>query len=672
MRRLIVGFLLALLILTACGGDEETPAPPALSPTPIPPSVTPRPTSTPVVMPETDTDPRTRAQLRVVHASPDLPAIDLYLDGANIGSRFTLGLYHNNPLAFSAGDYTLRILPAGSDPGEAAPLLDYPLTLAENQSLIAVLTGTVDALQVTLFNENIEPLPADTARVSVIHAVPNGPAFDLQDSGQELLPALAFGKVEGPTDVAAGDHSLQFMSASTELASLDTNLLERFVYTFLLVGNAGGGNYRVVQIRSRATSNTQVRVIHTSPDTPTVDIYFNDELVADDLEYREWQDWTPYPSLAYDVRIVEADGGDPIYEDQIALPPDESVNIFLLDAVERLRVVQIKEDVTKIPEGGTRLTFVNTAIGTTELSVETPGGPLPGVDPVFFGTASLPFIRSAGPEKYYFPTTEAEPRLIDTIETRDWATGTAYTIVLTGYPNTEPLVLETEVGVDASLTVDDVLEPDTSSFDTTANTHAVRVVNALSGSGPIDVEISGAVSWTAIAPGTGTAYQTVEDEQVALVIRNAGAEDTLLAQDMYWGDARQLTLFVFSSDEDIRAQAMTDSILEIPRGKTRLRLFHGVPDQPRLAVVPTTPPPGEGTPSFAPIPLTDAVDYGQASDPADIQPGTFDLTVLDYDNNLTVATMQGVTLEERAFYDLVLVPDSSGGVNPVLISHGSP
>ncbi|NLF76915.1 MAG: DUF4397 domain-containing protein, partial [Chloroflexi bacterium] len=129
MRRLAWSALAAILIvvvLGACGGDggDEEPAPPpaptqttaADASVPATAIVTPSPSPTALPIPPADNDPATRAELRVVHASPDLPPVNLYLDGAAIGRGFTLGQFHATPLYYAAGRYTLRVFPADSGP----------------------------------------------------------------------------------------------------------------------------------------------------------------------------------------------------------------------------------------------------------------------------------------------------------------------------------------------------------------------------------------------------------------------------------------------------------------------------------------------------------------------------------------------------------------------------
>ena len=130
MRRLSVLMLALLLIalaLAACGGEkkDKTPAPPPVQATATinpasTPSPTPQPTATRAPIPQADSNPRTAAQFRVVQAVSDLPPVDLYLDGGNVGRGLTFGQFNNPALTYAAGEYTLRVYPNGTKLGASS------------------------------------------------------------------------------------------------------------------------------------------------------------------------------------------------------------------------------------------------------------------------------------------------------------------------------------------------------------------------------------------------------------------------------------------------------------------------------------------------------------------------------------------------------------------------
>jgi hypothetical protein len=662
MRRLFLISIILLGALTACGGDDQTP-PPA-SRTPIPPSATPRPTSTPVVIPQTETEPGKQAQLRVVHASPDLEAVDLYLDGANIGTRFTVGLFHNRPLAFNAGDYTLNVFPAGTDPTAGTPLIEYPVTLPEDESTIIMLLGSAADLQVQTYQEDLGALPENTARLSLINAVPDSPPITFQEVNRVLARDVNFGGRGGPVKIDAGNHSFDFISGATILTSLELPITEKSAYTVVLLGEPGGMNARAVAFQTRANSETQVRVVHASPDAGEVDVFLDDHQLAAGLPYREWTDWLNLRSVAYDLKIVPAGNpeAEPLYRAKIALNPDKVVDLILVDEVQRLRIVQIEEDTSVTPGDQARLMFVNAAYGFNELRVSTPGGPVASLRDIGFGTASPPTLLSATRESFIFETTDKEPSEIDSLPATEWLAGYTHTIVVTGYPNSDPLVLSTEVGT----------ETETGTGTPSPSEYQLRVIHALFDVGPLTIEMNGNPIVTNLTPGTSTDYITLPIDSVELTVSEVGVGEPLLTESFVPEGLIRATLFIYGSRTDAYTQVARDLMFEIPINASRLRLFHGAPLQPALVALYTQPPAPDDEDSATPVPqpISESISFGLASEEKDLPAGTYDLQIVDHDTRSAVVTLPGITLEKGTFYDLLVLPNADGqGARALLVPH---
>jgi hypothetical protein len=60
-------------------------------------------------------------------------------------------------------------------------------------------------------------------------------------------------------------------------------------------------------------------------------------------------------------------------------------------------------------------------------------------------------------------------------------------------------------------------------------------------------------------------------------------------------------------------------------------------------------------------------------DPQAIPAGTYAVQIVEKDTGTVVLTVPPVTFESGVFYDLLLLPDSSGlSLSPVLVPHGEP
>ena len=691
MRRLKSLWLVMVVLviaLAACGGDDsepdESPIPPAT--TVAPPLETPGPTATPrntpMPTPEVDDNPLTRATLRVVHASPDLPPVNVYLDGQLIGRGLARGQYTNAPLAVQSGSYLLRIVTPGEDPDNTPPLLAQPLDLPTGTSIIAVLAGDATALQIITTQENLDPLPNTTARVTAIHAVARGAVFNLQENNRSLAAELDYGMVSEPVEVDSGAHTFDFVSGPDQLASAAMNLAAGTTHTLVLAGSPGA--YQVINLNSTVNTIAQVRAIHASPDLPPVDVYLDDDLLAEEIDFREWSDWLTVRALSYQLRVLPAGDPDatPILSRRVTLRSNAALSIVLIDEAAQLRAVEINENLGPLGIDSARFTFVHAAPGPIRLEVESLSNSAPELQPISFGTASQPITLLAGREQFYFTTTESgETREIDMINEREYLPGYAYTVIVTGYPGREALVIETPVETDETLvTTEEGADPDTpatTNLDTGTGVYQIRFINALADDTVVDVFIDDEPIFDTVAPRAVTGYYRFDNEPEELVIRKTGQDSVLLTNELALVEPAYLTLFAFrGQDGQVRFTVAPDTPVLISNQEAQVRILHAAPQKPPLTlarmVEKETPeePDIEAMPETGPeyIPLVDPFSFGEPSDPYVLLAGTYDIHVQEANTEILVMTMPDTTIMGNSFYDLIILPDASGlSVEPFFI-----
>lgn len=157
------------------------------------------------------------ACINVVHAAPDpapdpatpeaapaLGSVDVLVDGTAALSNLEYGL-QSGFIPLPAGTYDLQVT-ATADPTTVA--LDLPGT--EVEAGVAYEIAAIGSLAAGTLTANIAPvdlseLPADTARIRVVHAVTDGPAVDVALAGGEvLIPGLAPGTTSDYLEVPTG------------------------------------------------------------------------------------------------------------------------------------------------------------------------------------------------------------------------------------------------------------------------------------------------------------------------------------------------------------------------------------------------------------------------------------------------------------------------------------
>ena len=127
----------------------------------------------------------TPAALRVVHASNNTPAVDVFADGAALieGLEFPNFVPTDGFAEVSAGTYSVAVSPAGAGvEGAAIGPADLEFAAGTSTNVIAVgrlggTEGTIDELTVTLADDDPRPIPL-FAKVRIIHASVTAASLD--------------------------------------------------------------------------------------------------------------------------------------------------------------------------------------------------------------------------------------------------------------------------------------------------------------------------------------------------------------------------------------------------------------------------------------------------------------------------------------------------------------
>jgi hypothetical protein len=147
-------------------------------------------------------------RVRVAHASPDAPAVDLYAGETLIIPALALGEMTGH-IALPAGSTTLVLRPAGS-PATDEPALSADVTLdpAAPALTVAVVGELGDAtLALRVFPDNVADLQPDSARLAVVNGIPGAAvgAALADAAGTALVSAVGFGAQGAAADIPAGE-----------------------------------------------------------------------------------------------------------------------------------------------------------------------------------------------------------------------------------------------------------------------------------------------------------------------------------------------------------------------------------------------------------------------------------------------------------------------------------
>ncbi|MFZ5918919.1 MAG: DUF4397 domain-containing protein [Chloroflexota bacterium] len=179
-------------------------------------------------------------RVRVVHASPDAPAVDVWVEGSIAFSNAPFkGITDYASLA--PGTFNVKVVPTGAT---EPVVIDADLTLAANTDYTVVAVGKLADIEPLVLVDNNSAPAAGKAHVRFVHASPDAPAVDIAVAGGPVLFAnVPFKGVGDYLPVDAGTYDLEARLAGTSTVALSVpgvKLEEGTVYTIFAMGLAGG------------------------------------------------------------------------------------------------------------------------------------------------------------------------------------------------------------------------------------------------------------------------------------------------------------------------------------------------------------------------------------------------------------------------------------------------
>jgi hypothetical protein len=193
------------------------------------------------------TGPSAGSRVRVVHASPDAPAVDVLVDGTRVLSNVPYATA-SDYLAVAAGSRALEVNAAGT----ATTVIDADLTLADGADYTVLASGLLADIEPIVARDDNTAPASGNVRLRVIHGAPSAPAVDLYVTapGVDLATATAtlsnvpFGAVSDYLEVPAGTYQVRVTPAGTKTVVIDTGsftLASGQVRTAIAIDAPGGG-----------------------------------------------------------------------------------------------------------------------------------------------------------------------------------------------------------------------------------------------------------------------------------------------------------------------------------------------------------------------------------------------------------------------------------------------
>ncbi len=217
------------------------------------------------------------SRVRVLHASPDAPAVDVYLDGTKVDALVNVPFGTiSDYLSVPAGSHQVTVYATGTT---SSPVIDAALTFAAGKAYTVAATNALASIEAQLLTDAPAPTKAG-AQIRVVHFSADTPAVDIAPDGaapaDAIVKNLSYPDATDYLDVPADTYDLEVRAAGTSTVALQLDpitLDAGKAYSVFAIGSGAatpvGGNAVRVLAAVDATAAAPAGPAATTPPTDT-------------------------------------------------------------------------------------------------------------------------------------------------------------------------------------------------------------------------------------------------------------------------------------------------------------------------------------------------------------------------------------------------------------------
>lgn len=183
---------------------------------------------------------QSKSFMRLLNASPNAPAVDVYFNGQLITSNLAYKDF-TEYMSTSPGLYNVKVFPHGK---VSSPIIDTRMKIPTDSILTLALANNLEEIQILPYLEPKLPIPPGNAYVKFVHLSPGTPNVDITlPNGTVLFKDVEFEEGTDYIPLKVGTYTIEAKptgSDKTVLTVPNINLKPNRFYTIYAVGYLDG------------------------------------------------------------------------------------------------------------------------------------------------------------------------------------------------------------------------------------------------------------------------------------------------------------------------------------------------------------------------------------------------------------------------------------------------
>ncbi|MCC7446161.1 MAG: DUF4397 domain-containing protein [Anaerolineae bacterium] len=321
------------------------------------------------------------AQVRAINVSPDLGAVDVYVNDKQIAKALETR---------KAGEWQkvvarqseLRVLKAGSDPN-SAPVYKTSLLLNPDQAGDIVIFDPANALQGRIFWENLRPTGQRTARLMVLNMARGASGVQIVSADKPLtgFSLVRYGDASAAAAVPQGQLQLQFNvvgeSTPRTVESAAVEFKEGLVYVYVITGEAQnplllstqvavtieptptptsvqvvlGGTRQGGTATPFPTDIVQIRLVNATADVESLDAFVKDKPITQNVVRGQKSAPVTLDRTGGTVVVSQSGSTQPLAEIKLNVKPGKPLLVIAVGQLpDKIKVFQAFDDNASLPD----------------------------------------------------------------------------------------------------------------------------------------------------------------------------------------------------------------------------------------------------------------------------------------------------------------------------------
>src|SRR5215208_753766 len=397
------------------------------------------------------------ATLRVIHASPGAPEVDVLLDGQTLLQGLAYGTA-SSYATLTPEEHRLQVVPTGQTADAA--VVDETIDAAPGQAYLLAVFGLLNDIGGDIYDVDLSEIEPGNARVRLINFSPDAGDVDLLETGgDEWFGDVGLGEASDYEDIAPGTYSADVRGGDDDRVLqtvADLTFEETRVYDVVVLGQMADDSLALQSLVTTvspscaevlglegASSDACVRLVHAAPDAPPADVYLNDAEIAQNLEFGTATEYVTVPSgTGRGVRVTAT--GTPVEEaiidTSLDFDPGQAYEILVTGGGDDLEATITGTDLRPLAEGQARLRVINASPDAGPIDVGVQGSEDNLFEGVDFRDATDYIVLDAG--DYALEVRPGGEDMTVALESdATFEEGVTYDLIALGRPDDQTLTL---------------------------------------------------------------------------------------------------------------------------------------------------------------------------------------------------------------------------------------